>query len=116
MASNASARPRRPSRPFDPETPSSRVQAITRCPCVLAIGSLPLLLLDLVRDDLPHSDQLFLTTVNLAVLVVFAVDYVVELCLARPRALYVRREWTSVLIVISQAIALIPGLGAFGAL
>ena len=36
---------------------------------VLAIGSLPLLLLDLKRGDLGYADQLFLDTVNAIVLI-----------------------------------------------
>lgn len=82
----------------------------------LAIGSLPLLLLEVKRADLARSDQLFLDVVNIAVLVAFAVDYPVELLLARRRGLYVRSEWASALIVVSQAISLVPGLAAFGAL
>src|SRR4029079_12855400 len=46
----------------------------------------------------------------------FAVDYVVELVLARSRALYARREWTSLVIVVSQALAVIPALSSFGVL
>src|SRR5690349_24533095 len=81
---------------------------------VLAIGSLPLLLLEIDRHELAYSDRMFLDVVNVAVLVAFAVDYLVELTLASHRSVYVRREWTSLLIVISQAIALIPGFGAAG--
>jgi len=83
---------------------------------VLAIGTLPLLLLELDRSDLAHSDRVFLDVTNIIVLVAFAVDYVVELSLASSRAQYVRREWTSLLIVIAQAIALIPAFAAVGAL
>ncbi len=83
---------------------------------ILAVGSLPLLLLELVRTDLTRGDRLFLDVVNVVVLVAFAVDYVVELCLARPRGRYVRAQWTSLLIVVAQAIALAPGLTGFGAL
>ena len=59
---------------------------------VLAVGSLPLLLLELVRSDLARADRLFLAITNLAVLVAFGVDYLVELRLARPTLGYVRRE------------------------
>jgi voltage-gated potassium channel len=82
---------------------------------VLAIASLPLLLLEIDRGELPRGDRVFLDTVNVVVLVAFAVDYLVELALATRRTLYVRREWTSLLIVISQAVALVPGLGGLGA-
>lgn len=44
----------------------------------------------------------------------FAVDYIVELRLARPRSRYVRAEWTSLLIVVAQALALLPSLAGFG--
>ncbi len=83
---------------------------------VLAIGSLPLLLLEPVRQDLTRGDRAFLDIVNVVVLVAFAVDYMVELCLARPRARFVRREWTSLLIVVAQALALAPSLGGVGVL
>ncbi|MGE3448822.1 MAG: hypothetical protein AB7H92_14720 [Microbacteriaceae bacterium] len=42
---------------------------------VLAIGSLPLLLLELERGDFAPSDRLLLDVVNIVVLVAFAVDY-----------------------------------------
>lgn len=83
---------------------------------VLAIGSLPLLLLEIDRDQLPYSDRMFLDFVNVAILAAFALDYFVELGFASPRKAFVRREWTSLAIVLSQAIALIPGLGGAGAL
>jgi voltage-gated potassium channel len=82
---------------------------------VLAIGSLPLLLLE-IAEDLTVSDRRFLDIVNIVVFVAFAVDYVVELRLAGDRRLYVRREWTSLLIVIAQAIALLPALAGAGVL
>lgn len=82
----------------------------------LAIGSLPLLLLEVARDDLTGVDRLFLDSVNILVLLVFAVDYVIELVLAHPRGRYVRSEWTSLLIVLAQAVALVPALTGFGAL
>lgn len=82
---------------------------------VLAIGSLPLLLLELSRNDLPLSDRRFLDIANVFVLVAFAVDYLVELRLASNRREYVRREWTSAVIVVTTAIAIAPGaLSVFG--
>jgi voltage-gated potassium channel len=83
---------------------------------VLAIGSLPILLLEIQRTELPYSDELFLDIVNWTVLVAFTVDYVVEFVLSSWRSLYVRREWTSLLIVLSQAVAVVPSLGPFGIL
>ena len=83
---------------------------------ILAVGSLPMLLLDLKRPSLTHHDRVFLDIVNIVVLVVFSTDYLVELAVTRNRQLYVRREWTSALIVIAQALALAPSLAGFGAL
>jgi voltage-gated potassium channel len=48
--------------------------------------------------------------------VAFAIEYLVELRLARPRMVFVRREWTSALIVVAQAVALVPDLAGFGVL
>ncbi|MEO8696961.1 MAG: potassium channel family protein [Acidimicrobiales bacterium] len=83
---------------------------------ILAIGSLPLLLLELARNDLAHGDRVFLDIVNVAVLVGFAVDYIVELAVVSNRRSYMRHEWTSLLIVLAQAAALAPALAAFGVL
>jgi voltage-gated potassium channel len=82
---------------------------------VLSIGSLPLLLLELDSGELPYSDQMFLTAVNIAVLVAFAVDFVVGIALSTNRLTYVRREWTSLLIVVGQAVA-VAGFGPAGSL
>jgi voltage-gated potassium channel len=83
---------------------------------ILAIGSLPILGLEFIIDDLARTDQIFVTTVNVLVLIAFAVDYIVELSVATNRASYVRHEWTSALIVLTQALAVIPGLAGFGVL
>jgi voltage-gated potassium channel len=83
---------------------------------IIAVGTLPLLLLELARGELPHSDGILIDVVNIGVLVTFAVDYIVELVLARNRGQYVRSEWTSLLIVVSQAVAVLPGLGGVGVL
>jgi voltage-gated potassium channel len=83
---------------------------------IVAIGSLPLLLLELKRGDLPWADRMLLDAVNIVVLVAFAVDYVVELALARERRQFVRHEWASALVVVGQAVALVPSLAAFGVL
>ncbi len=82
----------------------------------LAIGSLPILVLEVARGELSHGDRVFLDIVNVVVLVAFATDYIVELFLARPRRSFVRHEWTSLLIVVAQAIALLPALAGVGAL
>jgi voltage-gated potassium channel len=81
---------------------------------VLAIGSLPLLVLELTQSDLPRQDDLFLYLMNVVVLIAFAVDYFVELRLATDRRLYVRKEWTSLVIVISQGVAVLPVLTPLG--
>lgn len=83
---------------------------------VLAIGSLPVLLLELERSNLAQADRVLMDLVNVVVFVAFAIDYVVELRLASRRREYVRREWTSLVIVVSQGLALAPSLGGFGAL
>ena len=82
----------------------------------IAIGSLPLLLLEVVADRLSDSDQTFLTAVNVAVFVAFAIDYVVGLAVAYERKSYVRTHWASLVIVISQFLALLPALGFLGIL
>ena len=83
---------------------------------ILAIGSLPFLALELIRDDLITLDRTFLDVVNVVVLVAFAADDVVELAVASNRGSYVRHEWTSAVIVVTQALAVIPALSAFGVL
>jgi voltage-gated potassium channel len=83
---------------------------------ILAIGSVPLLLLDLKRQQLSSNDRRFLDVTNLIILIAFTADYIVEFVLARKRAEFVKREWSSALIVIAQVIALLPSLVGFGAL
>ena len=83
---------------------------------VIAIGSLPLLLLELVTDRLSDTDENFLTAVNVLVFVTFAIDYVVELAVTFNRAKYVRTQWASLLIVVTQFLTLLPTLGFLGIL
>ena len=83
---------------------------------LLAIGSLPFLLIEIDRNRLTYSDRVALDAVNIAVLIAFALDYIVELRLASRRGEFIRHEWTSLLIVIAQSIALLPGLAGLGAL
>lgn len=83
---------------------------------ILAIGSLPIVALEFIREDLVDYDRTFIDVVNVLLLVVFLADYLVELRLCSNRGSYVRHEWASGLIVITQALAVIPGLGAFGVL
>ena len=83
---------------------------------VIAVGSLPLLLLEIVADRLSNADQNFLIAVNVLVFIAFAIDYIVELAVTDNRAKYVRTQWASLLIVISQFLALLPALGFLGIL
>jgi voltage-gated potassium channel len=83
---------------------------------MLALGSLPLLLLEMTRGDLPHGDRVFLDLVNVIVLIAFATDYFVGLSLARRRVRFVRAEWAGLLLVVAQALALAPALSGFGVL
>ena len=83
---------------------------------ILAVGSLPLLLLELVSDRLTHSDRNFVFGVNIAVFIAFAISYVVEIFLSESRVKYAKSEWLSLLIVVAQLLALLPALGFFGVL
>ena len=83
---------------------------------LLAVGSLPLLLLELVSERLTKTDQNFITAVNVLVFIAFAIDYLVELSVTRKRLTYVRTQWASLLIVVSQFLALLPALGFLGIL
>lgn len=95
----------------------ARWRSLTDAPLlILAIGSLPVLLLEVARSELAHGDRIFLDIVNIVVLVAFAIDYVTEFVLASRKGPYVRGEWTSLLIVIAQALAVAPSLSAFGVL
>jgi voltage-gated potassium channel len=80
----------------------------------LAIGSIPLLLLDFVDYRLPDSDQRFLFGVDVVVFLAFAINYVVELFLTTEKSTYVKTQWVSLLIVASQFLALLPALGLLG--
>jgi voltage-gated potassium channel len=80
---------------------------------ILAIGSLPILLLEL-EPDLVRVDRILVMVTNVVVLIAFAIDYVVELALARDRRRFVRSEWASLAIVVTQILAIVPSLGGFG--
>lgn len=82
----------------------------------LAIGSLPLLLLETIRDRLQYGDRVLIDVVNVILFVAFALDLVVELALVDHRRQYLRREWSSSLIVVAQGLALAPAFAAFGLL
>jgi voltage-gated potassium channel len=81
----------------------------------LAVGSMPLLLLELKRQELNSADQRFLTIVNIVICAAFAIDYVVEFWLAGNKAMFAKKEWTSLVIVAAQLISLASTISAFGA-
>ena len=83
---------------------------------VLAVGSVPILLLDFKLDDLPLGDQRFVLVVNIFVLVVFLVDYLVGLSLATSKRHFVTNEKLSGLIVLASAVALVPTIAWLGSL
>jgi voltage-gated potassium channel len=83
---------------------------------ILAVGSLPLLLLELVANRLPDNDQRFLLAVNIVVFIAFAIDYLVKFFITTNKPRYVISQWASLLIVISQFLALLPALGFLGIL
>lgn len=83
---------------------------------VIAVGSLPLLLLEIVASRLPDSDRAFLNTVNVLVFIAFTIDYLVELTVTYNRRLYVRTQWASLVIVVSQLLAILPAFGFLGIL
>ena len=102
---------------FEPSPRLSSWRRWTDIPLLLlAVGSLPLLLLELVADRLARHDRLFLAGVNVLVFLAFAIDYIMELSLSDQRARYVRTHWASLLIVLSQLLALLPALGLLGIL
>ena len=83
---------------------------------VIAVGSLPLLLLETISDRLPDGDKNFIVIVNLVVFIAFAIDYIVKLVLSDSKPTYIRTQWLSFFIVISQLLALLPALGVLGVL
>ena len=83
---------------------------------VLAVGSLPLLLLELISNRLTQLDKNFLVVVNVIIFVSFATDYFVELFLCKQKSVYIKREWSSLIIWITQLLALFPALGFLGVL
>ncbi len=92
-----------------------RWRSLTDAPLlIIAIASLPMLLLEVRRAELTTIDRVFLDFVNIVVLVAFAIDYMVEFSLARGKGRFVRGEWASLLIVIAQALALVTALSGLG--
>ena len=81
---------------------------------IIAIGSLPLLLLEIISHRLTSADKTFLLIVNLKVFLAYAVDYVVEFLVTPEKGRYVRSEWSSLLIVIAQLFAVLPAMSFLG--
>ena len=104
-----------PERHLPPRLRHWRQRTSTRL-LVIGIGTLPLLLLELVRDDLGYRDRVFLDVADVGVLALFLLDYLIELSLARGhRREFVRAEWAQALIVLAQIAALAPMLAGAGA-
>lgn len=59
---------------------------------VLALGSLPLLLLQVVSSRLTQRDRAFLFIVDVIVFTAFATDFVVEFVLSSNKRRYLRTE------------------------
>lgn len=83
---------------------------------VLAVGTMPLLLLDLISNRLSSLDRTFLFIVNLVVFLAFLTDYLVGMTLSDSKSLFARGNIGSLLIVLAQLVALAPALGLFGLL
>lgn len=83
---------------------------------VLAIGSCPLLFLELQRTQLTNGDRVFLDVVNIVVFAAFATDYIVELAVCGNRRSYIRHEIVLAIIVLTSAVAMVPRLSSFGTL
>ena len=80
----------------------------------VGVGSVPILALELIRDDLTHNDRVFLWVVNITVAVVFTIDYLVELYLSSNKKSFVREEKIGLAIVLSTLIALLPAASLVG--
>lgn len=80
----------------------------------VGVGSVPVLALEMIRDDLARSDQIFLWVVNITVALVFTVDYLVELYLSDKKLNFVREEKIGLAIVLSTLVALVPAASLVG--
>lgn len=83
---------------------------------LLAIGSVPILLLDFVIADLPKADRYFVFSINLIVLVAFLVDYLIGFALAASKRAFIASEKLSAVIVLASAVALVPTIAWLGSL
>ena len=112
--------PTSPDRPPTPAYVGERLETWRRqtdgALFLFAAASIPLLLLELQRERLSPADQTFVAVVSVAIFVVFAIDYVIELVKAEDRRAYLTGEWLMALVVLTSGVALIPAAGAVGAL
>lgn len=83
---------------------------------VLAVGSVPILLLDFARNDLTSSDRTFVSIFNIVVLVIFVVDYVTGLVLSTSKRGFIVHERLSGLVVVASVLALVPAVSWLGSL
>ena len=81
---------------------------------IIAIGSLPVLLLHFVSERLSSMDKTFILIVDLVVLSAFLIDYFVELAMSDNKARYIKTEWLNAIVTIAQVVALLPSLGIAG--
>ncbi len=66
---------------------------------LFAAASIPLVLLEVQRSELSPADQRFVDVVNIAIFVVFLIDYTVELVKSEDPRAYIRGEWLLGLVV-----------------
>lgn len=83
---------------------------------VFAAASLPLVILELQRNELTPADRMFTDILNWVIFGVFAFDYVIEIVKSEDWKAYMRGEKLMGAIVITSAIALVPAAGVFGLL
>ncbi len=81
---------------------------------VIAIGSLPLLFLEIISHRLTSGDKSFLLIVNVTLFIAYAADYVVEYVVTPEKGRYFRSEWSSLLIVVAQLLAILPAISFLG--
>jgi voltage-gated potassium channel len=83
---------------------------------MIAVGTLPILMLEFIVARLPQHDRWLVTIVNLTVLIAFLIDYLVGLYLSTSRWEYFKHERMGLLIVVASALALIPTVALIGSL
>jgi voltage-gated potassium channel len=83
---------------------------------LLAVFSVPIILLEFASGDLPRSDLTFIIVANLVILGGFSVDYFVGLAKSVNRMAYVRGEWLMGVLVVVSVVTLVPGLASIGGL